>query len=271
MKEAKENEVAEILEYLKKDIADCLYMYIDIKKYGLNNPHMKVWIERDKKDDSLKTVVMNYHGSIQIYERTDDWNKEWIKELLLKEKIKMVSGKETVIKELAAMLGNTYDNSFGSVYQLKEYRKFDNVETVEYAGENDVQEIAALICSDEAFTANYKIEALAEQLLERMNSGMGRNAVIRKDGKIVAHIATYAEYENIAVTSGLIVHPDYRKSGYGFITEGYLVNELLKENKDVYTFVLEPKRAALLDAVGGKLCGKYGKLTLKKDMPDLIL
>lgn len=264
MREAKESDIVEILEYLKRNIADCIYMYIDIKKYGLSNPNMMVWIDRNNKNDQLKAVVMKYYDSIQVFAGSNDWDKEWLAEMLREENISMISGKDNMIKELAAVLGNRYSSVFGMVYQLKSYRQFENTDIVEPATLEDTGEIARLICSDELFHSNYQVKVLERQLRERMSSGMGRSVVIRRDNKIVAHIATYAEYENIVVTSGLIVHPEHRKEGYGFFIESFLVNELLQELKDVYTFVLEPKRAALLNAMGADLCGRYGKLTLNK-------
>ena len=47
MREAQEYDIDEIISYLENNVQDCLYMYIDIKKYRLNNPAMKVWFNRD--------------------------------------------------------------------------------------------------------------------------------------------------------------------------------------------------------------------------------
>lgn len=264
MREARESDIAEILEYLKKNLADCIYMYIDIKKYGLENPNMKVWIERDVKNNQLLAVVMKYYNNIQLYAEGDTWDREWLTQLLEQENASMISGKEDMIQALALPLGEKYNSSFGMVYQIEEYREFDEIESIENATKEDMVEIAGLIYSDEFFHANYQVKVLEEQLRERFLTGMGRNIIIKQDEKIVAHIATYAEFENIAVTSGLIVHPDYRKSSLGFLIESFMVNELLKEDKLVYTFVLEPQRVALLNAIGAKIRGRYGKLTLKE-------
>ena len=264
MKEARESDIAEVLKYLIENIADCIYMYIDIKKYGLENPNMKVWIERDRKTNQLLSVVMKYYNNIQLYAQGNTWNQECLIQLLRKEKASMISGKEEMIQALALPLETQYNNTFGMVYQIEAYREFDEVENIIYAKIEDMPEIASLIYSDDLFHENYQEKVLEEQLTERFLTGMGRNIIIRQDGKIVAHIATYAEFENIAITSGLIVHTDYRKSGLGFLIESFLINELLREEKLVYTFVLEPKRVALLNAIGAKPVSRYGKLTLKE-------
>ena len=116
---------------------------------------------------------------------------------------------------------------------------------------------------DKEFGANYEVHDLARQLTERAETGMGRNYIIRKDGKIIAHIATFAETENIAVTSGLIVHPDYRNYPYGAMMESYLVNRLLEEGIKAFTFVNSTKRIKYLNALGMKMCGEYEKLVRK--------
>lgn len=264
MKEARVSDIEEILEYLTKNLADCIYMYIDIKKYGLENPNMKVWIEREQKTNQLLAVVMKYYNNIQLYAHGDTWNQEWLIQLLKQEKASMISGKDDIIQALTIPLGKQYNSTLGMVFQIDAYREFDEVESIEYATVEDMAEISDLIYIDDSFHANYQEKMLEEQLKERFLTGMGRNVIIKQDDKIVAHIATYAEYENIAVTSGLIVHPDYRKSSLGFLMESFLVNELLEEEKLVYTFVVEPKRVALLNAVGAKLVSRYGKMTLKE-------
>ena len=261
MIQAKKHDLADILYFLKENLADCIYMYIDIKKYSLFNDNMKVWINRENNPGKIKTVLMKYYDSMQIATTEEQEQTKWLADFLQSNPVSMISGRESLIQKLSLSMAKDYDSIYGMVYRINEYRIFEGTEKIETATLDDCEEIACLICSDEAFQNNYKIKELEHQLRERMETGMGRNVIIRKDGKIVAHIATYAEYENIAVTSGLIVDAHYRKEGYGFVIESYLVNALLREGKEIYTFVIEPKRAALLNAMGAELCSKYGKMT----------
>ena len=41
-----QKELAEVLDYYRQDRKNCLYSYIDLKKYGLGNPHLSVYIDR---------------------------------------------------------------------------------------------------------------------------------------------------------------------------------------------------------------------------------
>ncbi len=257
---AQEEHIIGILDYLKKDIGNCIYMYIDIGKYGLCNPNMKVWFDKDY--NGFSCVIMKYYDSIQIYSDRTEWDIDGILQILDHEKVLMISGKLDIIKEIFKHRERIYRISSGYVYKLYEYRTFGNEEDIiQSALPSDVQEIAELICSDEEIGGHYTVANLAEQLLERMKTGMGRNYIIRQDGRIVAHIATYAEFGGVAVTSGLIVHPDYRNFLYGTIMESYLVNKLISEGIEVFTFVIDKKRVKFLDALGNRKCGDYGKLT----------
>lgn len=258
MRKATNNDIPDIINFLQKNVAECIYMYIDIKKYGLDNPAMKIWMD----EEPLTTVVMQYYESLQIYTTESKIDIEWLNDILQENKITMLSGRNDIIQQIEKEEQENYKSEEGEIYQIDYYREFDMVEPIEHATTDDAEEIAELICSQELFADNYEVKTLARQLRDRMNSSMGRDIIIRNSGKIVAHIATYAEYEDIAVTSGLVVHPDYRKAaGYGFMVESCLVNELLREGKKVYTFILEDKRSALMKSMGATLCGKYGKLT----------
>lgn len=261
MRRAFECDTELILRQLKHDIGNYLYLYIDIKKYGLNNPNMEVWI--DDSDGEISIIVMKYFDSIQLYVLKEEENISDIWELIVSSNVRMISGRYDVIKRLAEKDGfdDFFDITGGHVFQFKEYQKYPCDEEIFLADEGDMREIADLICMDHSFSLNYNPETLSLQLLERMRTNMGRNYVIRNNGKIIAHIATYAEEDKIAVTSGLIVHPDFRNYPYGTILESYLVNRLWEENFEVYTFVTERKRVKWLHALKCEACGLYGKIT----------
>lgn len=257
MRLAVRDDIEEILSYLKGDVGNCIYLYMDIKKYGLDNSNMKVWINEGK----LNTVVMKYYSSIQIYSTNIEDNLEEVVECICEENVQMVSGEKSIIDIIYShsRITESYEAKSGEVFEFTNYREYQ-ADDIELANESDMEEVAELICMDESFSKNYAVQSLAQQLKERMQTGMGRNYIIRKDGKIIAHIATFVEVDKIAVTSGLIVHPEYRKYPYGTILESYLVNTLLKEEYQIFTFINDKKRTKLLQAMKNKEYGKYKKL-----------
>lgn len=262
MRLAMEADKEKVLSFLEKDLGNCVYLYLDVKKYGLECNHITVWIN---DDTVLHTVVMRYYDSIQIYAKIQEADIEGIYECICRENVQMISGQKEVMDKLMEYqdIPCMYDSKDGYVFLYEDYREFV-IEGIERATEKECAEIAHLICMDQNFKENYDESNLAEQLANRIRTGMGRSYIIRKDGIIIAHIATYAEDMGIAVASGLIVHPEYRNYLYGVIMESYLVNALKREGFKIYTMVNEEQRADLLRNMGNYECGQYMKLVKRK-------
>ena len=259
MRKATAIDIPAILAYLKRYVKDCLYMYIDIGKYGLENPNMKVWF--DATDNGINIVVMKYHTSISIYTDTENWDVEAVAQLIHSENVESITGTKAIMERLYPLCADDYEITFGSVFRLSKTRDFDFEGMIELATEQDTLEIARLIIEDPGIGSYYEVQDLADQLAERMRTNMGRSFVIRENRKIVAHIASYAEYDGLATTGGLIVAPIYRNGLYGGVLESKLVHTLLQENFQVYTFVTERLRKKLLTAWGNECVGEYGKIT----------
>ena len=65
MKVVEADEKNRILEYLKKDIANCIYLYLDILNYGISTDNVTVWMEEDHQ--GIQWIMMKYYDSFQIY------------------------------------------------------------------------------------------------------------------------------------------------------------------------------------------------------------
>lgn len=261
---ASEDDLKAVLKRMEVDIGNCLYLYIDIMKYGLTNQNMKVWLDKREGESSL--IVMKYYNSMQVYAWKDDWSLEELSQLIEKEAVKMISAPKKIIECLMQQdaCKGIYEAAYGNVFLFSDYREIVCGDIIVPIAVDRAEEAAQLMCMDEAFAENYQVDDLASQLKERIETGMGRSYGIYKDGKMIAHIATFAEESMIAVTSGLIVHPDYRGFPYGTVIESYLVNQLQKEGFRVFTFVNEKKRIKWMRALMCEECGEYGKLTMKE-------
>ncbi len=261
MIEAQEKDIQDILHYLEPNVEDCIYMYIDIRKYGLRDAAIKIWFDADRQGVNL--VVMKYHTSLSIYTRAKMWDVDAAARIVRQERPESITAARAIVETLWNVLSEEYDVSYGNVFQYTNFRteQFDGV--IERAGEEDAREIAELIVRDEDIGGYYDVADLAEQFVERMRTNMGRNYVIRDNGKIIAHIASYAECDGIATTGGLIVDPAYQTGVFGAVLENYLVKELMEEGFRVYTFVTSRMRNLLLTAMGDPCVGEYGKMTRK--------
>ena len=261
--QAKKKDTDRILDYVRPNVSDCMYLYIDIKKYGLDSEHIKVWIDED--DQGISLVLMKYHTGMVLYTDRKDWDLVGVKKIIKQEKPNSITARKDLIIALHDVLKDMYDDDYGYVFILTKYPPVQSDLPIEVAKEDDFMEIAHLVTADEGVGSHYEITDYAKQLRERMEDGFGRSYIIRKNGKIIGHIASYAECDGIAPISGLIVDPDYRNSFYGAALENKIMDDLRKEGFTVFSTVTTKLRKKLLEVSGNECKGEYGKLVLKRD------
>ena len=259
MTEASEKDIDNIILYLKENIQDCIYMYIDIKKYRLNNPAMKVWVDKDC-NNQIKFVIMKYHTGISLFSTDEEIPKKDLANLIEQNNPGSITGKRNLIEKLQPFFTSKYYVEYGFIFKFERFHDFGGYDLIEKATVADALDIARLVASDSDIGAYYDIEDLACQFQERMRSQMGRSYIIRDAGKIIGHIATYAELDDIATTSGLKVDPAYEGHMLGAVLESYIVHQMLEEGFKLYTFVMSKKRCRLLKNMGNPIVGEYGKM-----------
>lgn len=257
-----------ILNYLRPDQSNCLYLYVDLYVYGLGNPNMQVWYDSDKQ--GIRMVVMQYHKSFQVYANRAFTNVNGLLPLIKKQQPHCISARSEIIEALEQKLPQ-YKVEYGVVMKHPDTpeeklqrilaNREDEVQIMQ-ATTDDVYEIAQLVCSDEELGAPYTVESLAAELRERIETGMGRSFIIRDGERIVAHTATYAEADDFAVAGGLIVHPDYRDTDYFHLLDTYSQHTLTVEQKSVYGMVLDRRLARAFERTGCTIAANYGKLSL---------
>lgn len=267
MKKATEQDKSLILNYLVKEEEKCLYMYADIEKYGLNNPYLTVWYDED--DLGIRMVVMKYYNSFQLYSNRGFSDVAGVITLINQEKPFGILARKEIINSIELLLEKKYTAEYGVVFKGKQIDKVkletaleDCKEKIELAKPEDAREIAELICMDEEMKGIYTVDSLARELKERIKSGMGRSYIIRKNGKIVAHNASYAESSHFVVIGGLIVHPDYRDTEYAYWIDLKSSMEFQEEEKNRYFFAVEKKIIRWHKRINTPLVAEYGKLAL---------
>lgn len=306
-----QKELAEVLDYYRQDRKNCLYSYIDLKKYGLGNPHLSVYIDRGLVTDqgyadtlqaetmhdilkeadtsqagtadsaltagALRCVLLQYYTGINVFSYKNNLDVPATVAFLQEKQPSMINGPLETLEKLYPYFRETYDFEAGYVTELLEKPKDESMsetdesdaETqaefpVEKAGEAELPEIAALICTDEGVGGTYTPEGLAAQLLERQRDGFGRNYFIRQNGRIVCHAGTYAEVDDLAVVSGVITAEDSRGQNLADRVVSKLNKELLAEGKHPCLFYYT-KSAARLYAKTGYAAGTgWAKLIRKK-------
>lgn len=247
-----------ILDYIGKDYGKCAYLYIDLKKYGLNNPHVRAWYQPDGKG-GIAAVALQYYLGFHVYSRDGRFNPEDIASLIEKNRPTLVCGMKETIDMIAPFAGG-YTPEYGKVLRLGRYSGIAG-ENVHRAKREDIKEIAQLLAEDEEMGGPYGFEALYDQLLERFDEGFGRNWLRRDEKGVVSHCATYAELDDVAVISGGIVRLDYRGKGEYPGQLGAMCRDLYNEGKEVISYYYGGAKTAH-KAVGFDILGDWGKLIL---------
>ena len=306
-----QKELAEVLDYYRQDRKNCLYSYIDLKKYGLGNPHLSVYIDRGLVTDQgyadtlqaetmhdilkeadtlqagtadstltaggLRCVLLQYYTGINVFSYKNDLDVPATAAFLAEKQPSMINGPLETLEKLYPYFRDTYDFEAGYVTELLEKPKDESMsetdesdaETqaefpVEKAGEAELPEIAALICTDEGVGGTYTPEGLAAQLLERQRDGFGRNYFIRQNGRIVCHAGTYAEVDDLAVVSGVITAEDSRGQNLADRVVSKLNKELLAEGKHPCLFYYTRSAARLYAKTGYAAGTGWAKLIRKQ-------
>lgn len=230
-----ETEIQKLLHFLHKDVENCLYLYIDLKQYGLTNPNIRVWADGEASQWNL--VVMKYHEGFQIYAPDDKWALKELLDLIKQYKPERISGNESVIALLEQVISEKYQTVYGKIFKgiPGQFQAESGKRLVELAKISDAAEIAELLLTDAEFRRQYSKKELTEQLEERYRTKMGRSMIIRDNGRIIGHVGTFAEAEGLAVISGALILKEYRNTDYHVLLSQELLNLLCSiEKRDAF-------------------------------------
>ena len=259
---ATREQVPALLAYFEKDLKNCLYSYIDLKKYGIDNPHLHIYYS--SKDGEITAVATEYYKGIQLFSYGETLDIGETLELIERLETPMINGKQELIELLETHLGTDFEKETGFVAWMKELKPGADISKVERAGEEKCLEIATLICTDEGLGGHYVPEEFCQQLVDRQREAFGRNYVLYRDGKIACHAATYAEIENLAIVSGVIADATYRGQGLGYQVVSGICHDLLAEGKRPCIFYFKKEAAGLYAKVGFEDGTGWGKLSRRK-------
>ena len=258
---AKEQDVEKLLAYFEQDLKNCLYSYIDLKKFGIANPNLTVYFD---ESEGICCTALKYYEGLQLFDADRKVDAEKTAKLIKDLNSHIVSSTIDVIEKLYPLLKDTYEMEQGYVTEMLSMPEYEISEEVRPAEIGEYDEIAKLICSDEGVGGHYEPEELKEQLLTRLGEGMGRNYILKRDGEIIHHAATYAELDNLAVISGVITREDWRGKGVGTLAVRKLCHDLLQEGKKPCLFYYTKQAEGFYKKIGFEEGTGWAKLVLKK-------
>lgn len=256
--QAKNDNLKEIYNYIDNEYYKCIYLYLDLKKYGLNNPNIKVWIL--KGNNNITAIVLQYYSGMHIYSKKCNFDVEEFVKLVQNNNPTMICGEKCVIEKTKNSLKNYYIEN-GWVRGLEKIENSISCECVEKAKYDDFSQIANLLYYDE-IGSSYTLEDLTSQLYERNKEGFVRNYVIKEGDRVISHAGTGAENEKIAMLAYVITDSNYRGKGYAKKVCSYVCNDLIKEGKKVFLINYSKESTFLYDKLGFKIYCDWSKLYL---------
>lgn len=254
---SKEN-INSVFDYIGNDYGKCLYIYIDLKKYGIEDENFNVWIQYDENLQII-ALISEYYGGIQIYSKFNDFYVEEIANFIKNINPSVIFGMEPIINKLQEFLLD-YELEIGVVGELIDLTYPPNLD-VYSASMDELEDIVKIIADDENIGQAYGFDSLYKQYSERKKDKFGRNFVLRdSDGEIICHAGTYAELPELAVIGGVITNLPYRGKGFSKGTLASLCSKLKSEGKDVFSYFYIPSASKMHYGVGFEKIGGWAKL-----------
>ncbi|MBP5543938.1 MAG: GNAT family N-acetyltransferase [Kiritimatiellae bacterium] len=253
IKLAKADNLPQILDYIGNERGKCLYLYMDILKYGIGHPEIQVWMQQD--NGGTVALAMRYRNGIHVYSAGNNYVPGEIVDLIRQVNPTMVCGEKTFVQTLSKGLPE-YGVDNGEVVRLAEAKADARDPEVSLAQNEDFLPIAQMLKDDEDYGAPFSLEELEFQFRSRQESGLSRSYVLKIGGEVVAHAATAAESSDLTTLNGFVVRRDQRRKGYATRVINTLCADLQTEGKAVFSIYYVEQSAKLHHKLGFvKYCG----------------
>lgn len=254
-----------ILSYISADYSHCLYLYLNLQKYGLNSDVIDVYLQLE--GDNVTAVMLKYYSCLHLYSRDNIFDAYELGLFFANKGFTMLYSTAEIASKMFSVFPNTIAAkatvSNGWVAQIKNVDKESKGLSIP-AQETDFDQIVRLIYDDEDIGRSYKFDELARQLVERNKDGYARNLVIKRDGLVIAHACTNAEFGNIAVVAELLVRKEYRRKGYATEIWRDICSKLLSEGKEVYSFYYSEESRRLHKHIGFFEVCEWAKIVIDR-------
>jgi len=247
--------------YISNEYSKCLYLYLNYKKYGFASKNVSIYLQQNNSE--ITSIILKYYKTIHIYSKNKDVNYNELIKFVLKNNPTMICGEKEIIENLEENLKyKNFVSEYGSIRCLS---KIDNVDKLdlEEAQENDFSEITKLLITDEGLSGSQTYDSLKKQLLERYKQKFSRNFILRDNGKIIAHVSTGAENEEIAILTNLIVDNNYRNRGLGKKVCENFCHKLIENGQTIFLVTYTKESAKLYEKIGFTKSCDWGKLYKK--------
>ena len=241
----------EILAYIGSSYPLCLYLYLDLLKYGLESDSVTVYIQTYR--NRITSLLLKYYSCLHVFSRENKFNPKELAVFFCNNHFRMLyCTAETAERVYQAM---PEAEKAGATITKGWVAKIDKIDheprgLAVPAEKQDFGQIIRLIYEDEDIGRSYKLDELAKQLEERNQEGYTRNLVIKQGDLVIAHACTNAELNGIAVVAELLVREEYRKKGFASEIWRAICSRLLSEGNEVYSFYYTNESRTLHKHIG---------------------
>lgn len=235
-----------------------MYIFIDLKKYGIDDENFNVWIQYSHQNE-ICAIISEYYGGIQIYSKKYDLIADEIVEFVKTKDSNVIFGMKETLDKIKELMPE-YFIELGTVGELSNIIVSPN-DNVYSASIDEIADIVEIVAQDENIGKPYGYKSLYSQYCERKINNFGRNFILRdQNGEIICHAGTYAEIPELAVIGGVITSTDYRGKGFAKTTLASLCNQLQQEKKRIFSFFYIPSAEKMHYSVGFEKIGDWMKL-----------
>lgn len=230
IKKAEKKQYEAVVNYLDRggSINTTLLSYIE--KYGFEKDFQDIWLYNDK-DDNILAVIMRYFNSLYIYCEGSFPDNEELGSFASFLGPEIVLGKIDILNNIAPYLDDMFLEPSTHMV-LDDNKRLKISPMVEKARFCDCGEMAELIFSIPDFARFYHSSKEIEKgIKRRMEMGICRYFVLRKNGKIVSQAYTTVESSKYATIGGVVTRNEYRNQGLASFVVSNICEDILKDNK----------------------------------------
>ena len=226
-----DKELQSMLDYIGVDYAKCLYMYFNARRYGLENPHMKIWLDSD--DNGIHGAYLLYYDCMHFFSREDKYEFDKVIDFAESEGARTLFVPDEYAfhdSEISHEIMNVFCRDSIIPNRIKGG-------TLITAKPENAEAIAEFMMNDGAIRQTYRFDELCSQMKERIADGFSRVVFMLDGDAIIASFMTKAEIPGMAITGGLLVSDSKSGLGLGYYISNEVKNTLVNEGREIYSIV----------------------------------
>ncbi len=259
IKRAEKHDYERVVNYLDYEGSLNTTLLAHIEKYGFEKDFQDIWLYNDKNNDTL-AVLMRHFNSLYIYSKGFLYDPEELGSFISFIGADIISGQLDILSEVSLELnGMILEPSCHMIH--KDKSKLVPCNQVSRADLDDCKELAELIYSIPEFARFYNSEQEIERgIRRRIELGICRYFVLKKDGVIVSQAYTTMESSKYATIGGVVTRKEYRKQGLASLVVSCICQDLYTSNKIPNLFYSNEEAGRVYEKLGFYPAGDYAML-----------